>query len=294
MPIYPLRQRIRLLLCRLGLPAGCLLIYLGLLAPSTATAQGGTIPTSTHAATPTATATRAPTATRTPPPTRTATPTRTPTITRTPRGTATPTRVNLPTLLPTTPTVMPTITDMPTVTRTPTPPATATPQLIIGKRDLLASDVDENNQVTPGDTLLYVITLANSGSVPATQIQLVDKPDAQTTLVIGSVQHNSGNVVQGNTPGDSQVVFSLETLAPGAQVILSFQVQINSQVNAPQIQNQVSATFANPAGGADGQSTVLSDDPDTLDSMDATITPLYGNQPRPNSKLFLPFIAQGT
>ena len=69
------------------------------------------------------------------------------------------------------------------------------------------------------------------------------------------------------------------------------QRELNAEVNDTQVQNQAVATFANTVSGSSGQTVALSDDPDTQDLLDPTITPLNGNEPRPPTKLLLPFIS---
>lgn len=294
----------------------CLIIVLAFAwAASAANAEAvrqGTIPTQTSqppvsptvpdlpTATASPTPSRTPTVTRTPTP---ATPTRTPTVTRTPSETTTAvsTGTHTPTATaPSTATATPTPTNSPvaptaqaSATATLTPTATATVavgQITLTKTDLLSSDADDNNLVSPGDTLFYALTIVNPGTIPVQQIRVVDTLDANVTLVVGSVMSAQGTVTQGNSPGDTQVIVEIGTLAAGARTTLNFQVTIKPQVNDTQIQNQAAATFANTEAGSTGQMTVLSDDPDTNEGMDATISPLNGNQPRPSAKLFLPLI----
>lgn len=227
---------------------------------------------------PTATATATPTVTVTETPTVTALPTFTPSATFTSVNTPTPTQTALPT---------------PSATATPshTPTATATlvtRQLQLTKTDLLANDADANNLVSPGDSLLYVIVASNPGAVAVEQLQLMDTLDANTTLVVGSVQTNFGTVRQGNTPGDSTVAIDLVMLASGASATISLQAIIKAVPGAPYLQNQASATFANPANGPGGQTVVLSDDPDTEAPVDTTLTPLNANLPVSVHRLFLP------
>jgi len=153
-------------------------------------------------------------------------------------------------------------------------------------------DANRDNLVSPGDKLLYVLSISNTGQLTAQQLQLTDTLDANTTLVAGTVRTNQGSVIQGNHPEDSRVLVNLDTLAPGAQVTLSFQASINAQVNDTQVQNQAVATFVNAAGGPTGQTVVISDDPDSAEALDATVTPLNGNQIRLQPKAFLPFISR--
>lgn len=237
-----------------------------------------------------------PTATATPAPTMTATATATPTMT----ATATPTLIALPTLTPSatatsvnTPTATQTALPTPSMTAPPSHTPTATPTLTAGqlqltKIDLLANDADANNVVSPGDTLLYVIVARNPGAVAVEQLQLIDTLDANTSLVVGSVQTDVGTVRQGNNPGDSTVAVDLVTLAPGAGATISLQAIVKAGLGVTHLQNQASATFLNPASDSSGQTVVISDDPDTEAHLDTTMTPLNANLPASAYRLFLP------
>lgn len=246
--------------------------------------------------------------------------TRTPRATRTPTLSVTPTMTNTPTTtVSATPTSTPLVTESETsqpaatatetatdlsatgtASATPTPtamiteiatPTLATVALAITKTDFLFSDEDRNNLVSPGDKLLYAITLSNTGEVSAQQLQLEDTLDPNTTLIGGTLKTNKGTVRQGNTADDAQVIIDIGTFAPGERATISLQVSLKAQVNDTQVQNQAVVTFANGTNGVSGQTTVISDDPDTAQTLDSTITPLNGNQPRPASKLFLPLVA---
>lgn len=239
-----------------------------------------------------------PTATATPTPTMTATATVTPTPTMT--ATATPTVIALPTLTPSatatsvnTPTATQTALPTPSVTALPSHTPTATPTLTAGqlqltKIDLLANDADANNLVSPGDTLLYVIVASNPGSVAVEQLRLIDTLDANTSLVVGSVQTDVGTVRQGNNLGDSTVAIDLVTLPPGASATINLQAIVKAVLGVTHLQNQASATFLNPASDSSGQTVVLSDDPDTEAHLDTTMTPLNVNLPASAHRLFLP------
>ena len=177
----------------------------------------------------------------------------------------------------------------------PTPPPTppvASAQLALTKTDFLFSDADLNNLVSPGDKLLYTLSLSNPGQGAAQQLQLADTLDPNTTLVAGTVKTDQGSITQGNRPGDERVLVALDTLAPGARISVNFQVSIKAQAQETQVQNQAIATFSNADGGPTGQTVVISDDPDSPAPADATITPLNGHPPRPT--VFLPFVVQSS
>ncbi|MFN8487504.1 MAG: hypothetical protein U0350_07935 [Caldilineaceae bacterium] len=236
----------------------------------------------------------------------TATPTFSPTNTSAPSPSATPLNTPTPTNSPTatlpqaTPTATPKPSATPTNTKTATttpPAATPTPSnqsahLIVTLTDFLFDDADHNNVVSSGDKLLYVISLKNDGAGPALSLRIDDTLDPNTTLIVGTVQANQGVVNQGNNPGDTQVSIAYGRLDPSGQTIISLQATINSSLRVSQVENQAVVTFANPNGGPGGQTVVLSDDPDTSDPGDATLTGLNGNQPQPRLKLFMPIVAR--
>ena len=79
------------------------------------------------------------------------------------------------------------------------------PALSATKTDSLATDANGNGFANPGDALKYTITVGNGGADPATNANLTDQIDANTTLVGGSLKispranPDSYNAV-GNTP----------------------------------------------------------------------------------------------
>ena len=87
---------------------------------------------------------------------------------------------------------------------TPTPgdptitPVVAAPVLTADKAVSLFADPDNNGVPSPGDTLVYQVIIQNSGNADATGVTFTDTPDANTTLVTGSVQTSQGTVTGGN------------------------------------------------------------------------------------------------
>ncbi|KPV46583.1 hypothetical protein SE17_43170, partial [Kouleothrix aurantiaca] len=90
---------------------------------------------------------------------------------------------------------------------------------------------DNNNQPSPGDTLIYQITISNSGNTAALGVLYTDTPDANTTLVPGSVQTDAGTVTGGNT-GTPPVAVQIGTLAVGSTVTISYRTTINNPLPA--------------------------------------------------------------
>jgi len=206
-----------------------------------------------------------------------ATPAPTASVTATPVGTQTPT---------------PTATFVPGTT--PTPTATLAPgsaQLTVSNTDFLFTDADGDDTVSAGDTVLYALSIRNTGDGAAQQVRIEDEPDSNTALLIGSVRTSKGTVAEGNLAGDTRLVIVIDRLESGASATMSLQVTINQPTNAAELQNQARITFT-PNGNPGGQTTVMSDDPDTQTPLDATITPL-GAPLVQTEKLFLPLVRRG-
>jgi uncharacterized repeat protein (TIGR01451 family) len=68
------------------------------------------------------------------------------------------------------------------------------PNVEATKTDSLFNDADGSGGYTPGDTILYTIVITNNGNLDATDITFSDTPDANTTLVVGSVTTSQGSV----------------------------------------------------------------------------------------------------
>ncbi|MGK2859904.1 MAG: PA domain-containing protein [Thermoanaerobaculia bacterium] len=135
--------------------------------------------------------------------------------------------------------------------------------------DSLAVDVDGDGKADPGDRIRYSLTVTNTAGAGATSVVLTNTPDANTTLVTGSVQTSSGSVSKGNGASDTSVEVALTGLKPGATATAQFDVVVKSGISAA-VSSIVSQ--ANLAGS--NFATVPSDDPDTTAAGDATSTPL--------------------
>lgn len=121
----------------------------------------------------------------------------------------------------------------------------------------LAVDLDGSGVASPGDTLHYTITIPNTGNVAVPDVVFTDTPDAQTSLVTGSVTTSHGSVIQGNNVTDTQIEVRVPTLPAGETVTIQFDVTINADATG-QISNQgtvntpTGTTPTGPGGGGDG------------------------------------------
>ncbi|UCH50382.1 MAG: DUF11 domain-containing protein, partial [Chloroflexota bacterium] len=143
------------------------------------------------------------------------------------------------------------------------------PQVEAYKRDSLTVDADSNGVPSPGDTIEYTITINNGGNEVAQNVVFTDTPDANTSLVVGSVNiaECAGCLVtSGNDPGDVNVGVNVGELAPQESVTIYFSVIIQTGCFTS-IANQGTVSGTNFAN-------VLTDDPDTPAVDDPTITPV--------------------
>ena len=156
----------------------------------------------------------------------------------------------------------PTDGDQPTVFVAEDAGASGTPTLDAFKADELFVDADGNGFVTPGDTLRYAVTISNSGSAGAVNVNFEDVIPDRTSVVAGSVQTSKGSVL-----GDDPVRINIGNIASGEVVTVYFQVRINGSLPAgtTQIENQGVVI-------SDNEPDVPTDDPDTPDNDDETIT----------------------
>ena len=117
--------------------------------------------------------------------------------------------------------------------------------------------------------LEYTIEIFNSGG-PGSDAIFTDTPDANTTLVVGSVTTSQGTVTTGHGGGDTSVEVDLGDIGSGGSpdVTITFQVTINDPFPAGVafVSNQGSLRADN-----DPNAPVLTDDPDTPAPGDPTI-----------------------
>jgi uncharacterized repeat protein (TIGR01451 family) len=145
-------------------------------------------------------------------------------------------------------------------------PIATAPVLTADKTDILLIDANHSGSPSAGDTLLYIISIANSGNVAATGVVFADTPDkVSTKLVAGTVQASQGTVTKGNSAGDTSLEVNIGTIPIGGRVSISFQARINDALTTSLIINQgtVTSTELPP---------VLTNDPDTPQPGDPTDT----------------------
>jgi uncharacterized repeat protein (TIGR01451 family) len=146
-------------------------------------------------------------------------------------------------------------------------PVVVIPNIEAYKADELLVDADGDLMPSPGDTLVYGVTIVNSGNAAATGVVFSDTPDPNTTLVVGSVQTSQGTVTRGNTAGDTSVAVDVGTIPRGGRVNISLQVVVNDPLpeGVTQISNQGLVR-------SNESPDVPTDDPDSVDDDDTTPT----------------------
>lgn len=156
--------------------------------------------------------------------------------------------------------------DDPTIT-----PLAGYPLLRATKRDFLFQDLDNNGVASAGDTLLYQIRLSNIGNRALEDVLFTDVPDPIMTVVPGSLVSSRGTVLAGGD-GSTPLLVDIGRIAAGEVVDLSFRVQVPTPLPAGKTQTANQAVITSNELPA-----VPTDDPDTLDEDDPTITPLVGD-----------------
>jgi len=95
------------------------------------------------------------------------------------------------------------------------------------KEASLEVDADDSGGPSPGDTLLYTITISNFDTTDARGVVYTDTPDPNTTLEVGSVTTTQGIVVQGNNAGDTSIEVNIGDIGVGSSVIVTYKVTIH-------------------------------------------------------------------
>ncbi len=162
----------------------------------------------------------------------------------------------------------------------------AQPLIVLTKTDLLFIDADRNFAVTPGDTIFYRITIRNDGNAAATGVSLADTLDPNTKLIPETIYTDAGTATMKDV---DLVEIALGTLQVDQQVDVSFQVLFVPQEEIEQLENQAVLNFDDPLLGSSQRISVRSDDPDTQEVSDKTVTPVMSSVDA-NGIIFLPQI----
>lgn len=153
-----------------------------------------------------------------------------------------------------------------------------TPLIEAYKTDLMVVDADGSGNLSAGDTLEYIVTIHNGGTAAAEGVSFTDTPDANTSLVVGSVSTSLGSVVQGNSGGDTSVEVSIGDIEIGVTVTIEFRVVLGDG-DYTVVSNQGLVEW-----GAAAPASEPTDDPDTDTGDDPTESPVYVERAAPTPR----------
>ncbi len=148
-------------------------------------------------------------------------------------------------------------------------PLGGAPLIEATKADSLLIDLDDDGNVDPGETLRYTVVITNTGTRAATEVVFASGVDPKTTLVVGSVTTSAGTVSLGNTAGDTSVQVQIGDIAISGTVTVTFDVQLIEPW--PPLETEVVCQGTVSGGNISDEPT---DDPDTKDDDDPTVTPV--------------------
>ncbi|MDD5313381.1 MAG: hypothetical protein PHO26_10135, partial [Dehalococcoidia bacterium] len=144
------------------------------------------------------------------------------------------------------------------------------PELRVTKSALLAVDADNNNIASPGDTLQYIVAINNNGGSAADNVTFTDIVDPNTSVIVGSTTTTQAAIVTENLTTVTAYIGTLEGGMTHSICLVTFRVLVKSPfpIGTTTVANQGRVTAA-------GVTPVLTDDPNTTPSPDATITNVY-------------------
>ncbi|MEM7134656.1 MAG: hypothetical protein AAF702_50810 [Chloroflexota bacterium] len=155
-------------------------------------------------------------------------------------------------------------------------PVNPGPILFLTNEDIHFIDADESRTVSPGDTLLYRLTLENVGTSAAEEILLTDTLDSNTKLIPESIQMDQGQILSGNQEGDTLVQVAIDSLQSREKISISFLVRVIEGTMVRVLINRATVEYVDPLAQASAQTPVASDDPSAPGTNDPTITILEG------------------
>lgn len=151
---------------------------------------------------------------------------------------------------------------------TTTPLLSGTPVLLAVLDDELIVDADRDGEPSAGDTLRYVAQVEVLGETPATGVVLEITPDPRSVLVAGSVTTDTGSIGEG-------VRVELGDLDGLAITTIGFDVTVGG---GPGVVLSAQGTVS-----GEGFDALVTDDPSTEETDDATLTEVGGMVDGPGS-----------
>ena len=142
------------------------------------------------------------------------------------------------------------------------------PLLDSTKRDALAPGDGHDGIAMPRDTIQYTIIVSNTGAL-AKDVVFSDTVGTYTTLVTGTVTTSQGIVIEGNNPGDTGVRINIGDIPTRGVITITFDVTVDYPLPADVTQVANQGVFTGP-----NIPDTPTDDPDTPENDDPTITPI--------------------
>lgn len=143
--------------------------------------------------------------------------------------------------------------------------------------DTPTEDAEANNKAEAGELLTYTITVNNTGDVALENLNLVDE------LSDANLNKESANLVSITIDGDEVELtedmtdgmdITIPTLAIGEELVITFNVNVvNTNITRytrSYINNDVTVTSGNGAGGSDDSSIEIDKEADGMASLDVT------------------------
>lgn len=124
----------------------------------------------------------------------------------------------------------------------------------VSSPDVLVAKSTTVIDAVPGDTVPYSIAVTNNGIAPVNNAVLSDPIPAGSSFVAGSVVVD-GTPLPGGNPANG---ISLGTIAPGATVLVTFNILVNTLPNPATLSNLASVSFTSGAfSGASYSNTLV-------------------------------------
>ncbi len=131
--------------------------------------------------------------------------------------------------------------------------------------DALVDDKNSNGLVDPGDTVEYTVTF-ETGPVGITGLVFSDVVDENTELAPGSMTVSQGNITRGNN-GGRNVGVNFGNVDAGTTITITYSVIVDDPLAGGVTSVSTQGMFS-----GSNLADLLTDDPDTATSDDATIT----------------------
>lgn len=169
------------------------------------------------------------------------------------------------------------------------PDALATQAIVEGYKSVrLTGDADGNGAISPGDTVTYSVTYANTGNAPANNFQITDTlpsgltltaTGAQSVYVNGTLTAGAKNTAYTGTSANNALLASGQTLAADGTVRVEIPARV-TQSTAGTLSNQASASMTS-AGTLVAQTEAV----DSTTSLPPTVTSATGWQAVPSTSV---------